>query len=39
MMSLFTAAIISVMQAALDGTKCKDIDGKKVSQWVVNEQK
>lgn len=30
-MSLFTAAVINAMQTAIDGTKCKDIDGKEVS--------
>ena len=30
MMSLFTGLIISVMQASLDGTKCKDIADKEV---------
>ena len=30
-MSLFTATIISDMQTAVDGTKCKDIEGKEVS--------
>lgn len=31
MMSLFTAAVINAMQAALGGAKCNDIDGKEVS--------
>lgn len=31
MLSLFTALFTNAMQAALDGTKCKDIDGKEVS--------
>ena len=30
-MSLFTATAINVMQTAVDGTKCKDIEGKEVS--------
>ena len=30
-MSLFTATVINVMQTAVDGTKCKDIEGKEVS--------
>ena len=30
-MSLFTATVISDMQTAVDGTKCKDIEGKEVS--------
>ena len=32
MLSLFTALFTNAMQAALDGTKCKDIDGKVVSE-------
>ena len=32
MLSLFTALFTNAMQAALDGTKCKDIDGKQVRQ-------
>ena len=32
MLSLFTALFTNAMQAALDGTKSKDIDGKEVSQ-------
>lgn len=34
MLSLFTALFTNAMQAALDGTKCKDIDGKKVRQGI-----
>ena len=30
-MSLFTATIINAMQTAVDGTKCTDIEDKKVS--------
>ena len=30
-MSIFTATVINVMQTAVDGTKCKDIQGKEVS--------
>ena len=30
-MSLFTATVVNVMQTAVDGTKCKDIEGKEVS--------
>ena len=30
-MSLFTATVINVMQTAVDGTKCKNIEGKEVS--------
>ena len=30
-MSLFTATVINVMQTAVDGTKCNDIEGKEVS--------
>ena len=30
MLSLFTAMATNAMNAALDGTKCKDIDGKEV---------
>ena len=30
-MSLFTATVISAIQTAVDGTKCKDIEGKEVS--------
>ena len=32
MLSLFTALSTNAVQAALDGTKCKDIDGKEVRQ-------
>lgn len=31
MMSLFTATVINVMETAIDGTKCTDIEGKEVS--------
>ena len=31
MMSLFTATVINTMQTAVDGTNCKDIQGKEVS--------
>ena len=31
MMSLFTATVINTMQTAVDGTNCKDIEGKEVS--------
>ena len=31
MLSLFTAMATNAMNTALDGTKCKDIDGKEVS--------
>ena len=30
-MSLFTATVINALETAVDGTKCTDIDGKKVS--------
>jgi len=30
-MSLFTATVINVMETAIDGTKCTDIEGKEVS--------
>ena len=30
MLSLFTALFTNAMQAALDGTKCQDIDSKEV---------
>ena len=30
MLSLFTAMATNAMNTALDGTKCKDIDGKEV---------
>lgn len=33
MLSLFTALFTNAMQAALDGTKCQDIDSKDVSVW------
>lgn len=34
MLSMFTALFTNAMQAALDGTKCKDIDGKEVRQYI-----
>lgn len=38
MLSLFTALFTNAMQAALDGTKCKDIDGKKVGVSIKNTE-
>ena len=35
MLSLFTALFTNAMQAALDGTKCLDIDSKEVSRMRV----
>ena len=32
MLSLFTALFTNAMQASLDGTKCKDMNGKVVRQ-------
>ena len=39
MLSLFTALFTNAMQAALDGTKCKDIDGKEVCACVIEPVK
>jgi len=38
MLSLFTALFTNAMQAALDGTKCKDIDGKEMGVSVINTE-
>lgn len=38
MMSLFTAFFTNAMQAALDGTKCQDINSKDVGVWIVNSE-
>ena len=32
MLSLFTALFTNAMQASLDGTRCRDIDGKEVNE-------
>ena len=36
MLSLFTALFTNAMQASLDGTRCRDIGGKKVSNPNMN---
>ncbi|KAL9981408.1 hypothetical protein ACROYT_G010109 [Oculina patagonica] len=38
MLSLFTALFTNAMQAALDGTKCKDIDGKEMGVSIMNTE-
>ena len=39
MLSLFTALFTNAMQASLDGTRCRDIGGKKVSNPNMNTLK
>ena len=39
MLSLFTAIFTNAVQASLDGTRCRDIGGKKVSNPNMNTLK